>query len=104
MPPFRIGQSFMIMQAADTEKFWDVLSATTWTWVGLIVALLVLAWIASRVRAWFHEDDDPADATDRMLSEIREIYADGDLSDEEFRSIKGRLMQRGDSVATEDDD
>ncbi|REJ96139.1 MAG: hypothetical protein DWQ45_14785 [Planctomycetota bacterium] len=92
------------MQAADAEKFWEVMSATTWMWVGLIVALLALAWFASRIRSWFHEDDDPAGATDRMLSEIREIYADGDLSEEEFRSIKGRLLQRREGAATEDDE
>jgi uncharacterized membrane protein len=90
-----------IMPLVAEEKFHRVLSESLWTWIGLIFALALLAWIISRVRAWYREDDDPAGNAREMLSEIREMYVEGDLSEEEFRSIKGRLTERLDRPATD---
>lgn len=76
----------------------DVLRHSAGTWVGLIFAIVVLAWIVARVRAWFRNDEDPAENANQMLSEIREMYEEGKLSEEEFRSIKGRLRNQNDST------
>lgn len=82
----------------------EVLQASAWTWLGLIFAILALAWIVARVRSWFREDADPAESANRLLSEIREMYEQGELSEEEFRSIKGRLTKPNDptTAAAED--
>jgi hypothetical protein len=93
-----------MMPLAAEEKFQRVLSESLWTWIGLIFALLVLAWVVKAIRAWYREDDDPAGNAREMLSEIREMYVEGDLSEEEFRSIKGRLTERLDRPATDTDD
>jgi len=74
--------------------FRELLRESAWTWIGLIFAIVVLAWIVVRVRAVFHSDDDPAENANQILSEIREMYEEGKLSDEEFRSIKSRLIQQ----------
>jgi len=98
------GDILPIMPIATAETVRRVLSESMWTWIGLIFAILVLAWVVQRIRAWFREDDDPAGNAREMLSEIREMYVEGDLSEEEFRSIKGRLTERLDRTATDTDD
>ena len=81
------------------QLFVDLLRESAWAWIGLIFAIVVLAWIVVRVRALFHSDDDPAENANQMLSEIREMYEEGKLSEEEFRSIKGRLTNTEDSAS-----
>jgi hypothetical protein len=102
----RIGQvsaSRSIVLPAAQQKFWELLSASAWTWIGLIFALVLLAWLIVRLRTWFLGHADPAEDARRRLSEIREMYHEGDLSREEYRSIKGRLMQQLDHTADADD-
>jgi uncharacterized membrane protein len=77
----------------------ELLRESAWTWIGLVFAIVVLAWIIMRVRESFRTDDDPAENTNQMLSEIREMYEEGKLSEEEFRSIKGRLTTPTDSTS-----
>jgi uncharacterized membrane protein len=93
-----------IIPLAGEEKLHRLLSESVWTWIGLIFAFLVLVWVVSRIRAWFREDDDPAGNAREMLSEIREMYVEGDLSEEEFRSIKGRLTERLERTSTDTED
>ncbi|MBL8850982.1 MAG: hypothetical protein JNG89_14985 [Planctomycetaceae bacterium] len=81
----------------------DLFRESAWTWIGLIFAIVVLAWIIVRVRAVFHSDDDPAENANQILSEIREMYEEGKLSEEEFRSIKGRLIQQQASTRAGDE-
>lgn len=69
----------------------ELLDRSLWWGIGLIVALLVLAWAAYRLRSWFGEDEDHADANGELLTHLRQLHAEGDVSTEEFRNIKGRL-------------
>ncbi len=93
-----------IVSLAAPEKIQRILTESAGTWIGLIFALLVLAWAVSRIRAWYREDDGSSGNAREMLSEIREMYVEGDLSEEEFRSIKGRLTDRLDRPSTDTDD
>ena len=90
-----------IMLLAAQTSVGEVLFASVWTWIGLVVAILCLVWIVVRVRAWFREDEDRAEDALRLLSEIQEMYEEGDLSEEEFRSIKGRLTKQRDRASSE---
>jgi uncharacterized membrane protein len=90
-----------ILPLAAEERLHRLLSESLAVWIGLIFAIVLLAWIISRVRAWYRDDDDPAGSTQQMLSEIREMYVEGELSEEEFRSIKGRLNSRTERAATD---
>ena len=92
-----------MMQLAAEPRFGEVFFASAWTWLGLIVAIMVLAWIVFRVRDWYREDDDHAENARSLLSEIQEMYDEGDLSEEEFRSIKGRLTKQKDRASSEGD-
>lgn len=88
------------MLLAERTDFRELLSVSAWTWIGLIVAILVLAWIVVRVRAWYRDDEDHAENARRLLSEIQEMYDEGELSQEEFRSIKGRLTKQKDRASS----
>lgn len=45
------------------------------------------------------DGEDNAAAEQMMLTQYTEMHRDGDLSEEEYRSIKGRLLERlGDPV------
>jgi len=70
------------------------LSRLFWPVVGVIGALGVLAWAIVRIRAWLHEDSDPAASAHEMLAHYREMQRQGDLTEEEFRSIRSRLASQ----------
>lgn len=70
------------------------LRETFWHWVGLLGVLVVLILIVLRVKGWLREDDDLAHDDHAMLREISELQRRGAISQEEYRSIKGRLIQR----------
>jgi hypothetical protein len=47
----------------------DFVSQSLWAGIGLVVALLVLAWVVYRLRAWYGEDAGGTDGdrlTERM--------------------------------------
>ena len=54
---------------------------------GLLVAIYL-------IRSWLRENDGPAASDHLLLSEYREMNRRGELSDEEFRIIKGRMAPR----------
>lgn len=62
--------------------------------VGLGVALLFLAVGIHYLRSWYRGGDDPADSSNEILKQMRELRLEGDLSEEEFRSIKSQIIRR----------
>lgn len=76
------------------EKVKYLLEGTLSLGIGLIVAILVLAVGIRVLRSWYRDRDDPADTSGEILDQMRELHLGGDLSDEEFRSIKGQLQSR----------
>ncbi|MBI3861653.1 MAG: hypothetical protein HY290_07135 [Planctomycetia bacterium] len=46
------------------------------------------------VRSWLRDNDGPAASAHELLAEYREMNLKGELSDEEFRIIKGRMAPR----------
>ena len=89
------------MPLQDENRFAEFVQDSLWWWVGLLFAIVLLVWIVVRLREWFREDSDPADDSRRMLSDIREMYHEGDLSEEEYRSIKGRLIAGKDRASAD---
>lgn len=82
------------MSLADAVSIQKLLNSTTFYWVGLAVALVIMAVVIHALRNWYRDRDDPADADDKMVRELEELKRRGDLSDEEFRSIKGQVSSR----------
>ena len=76
------------------DAFWEKLSGSVWVFIGLAVLVVVAVWLVVRIRAWSRDGEDPAAADHRMLSHLSELRREGNLSEEEYRSIKGRLAKK----------
>ena len=82
------------MGGAGREDLWETISSSTWEFVGLAVVILVAIWLIVRIRSWSRDGEDPAAADHQMLSHLADLRREGNLSDEEYRSIKGRLARK----------
>lgn len=62
--------------------------------LGVTVAITVLVWTWYQIRAWYWDGDDPAADAGAFLTALRESAREGDVSEEEYRSIQSRLASR----------
>ena len=67
----------------------------------VVVAIGVLVVIALKLRARYREDSDDAVSRDDLLLQFRDLHRQGGLSEDEYRSIKGKLV--GQSAALKAD-
>ena len=72
----------------------DALTQTLIPLIATVGALGVLAVVIYLIRSWLRENDGPAASDHELLGEYREMNRRGELSDEEFRIIKGRMASR----------
>lgn len=79
------------------KSVWDLLDRSMWSGIGLVVALLTLAWAFFRLRSWMRDDADRTAGEQELLTHVLQMHREGDVSEEEFRSIKGRLVGRKDT-------
>ena len=79
----------------------DLFDQSFWAGIGLVVALLVLAWVIFHLRAWFGDDTDHTDDGRELLTHLKQLRAEGEVTDEEFRSIKGRITERRERTQVE---
>ena len=70
-----------------------------WVILGFLAGVVVLLWVTLRYRVWFREDAADAENTIDLLSDMKELHQEGGLTDEEFRSIKTRLVQAAAGVS-----
>ena len=75
------------MPAAATE----LLNKLFWPVAGVLVALAVLAWLLLRLNAWFRDQRDGPTSAHEMLSHYRDMRKRGEISEEEYRSIRRHL-------------
>jgi hypothetical protein len=85
------------MSAESLEKLQKFLDQSFLSWIGLVVALFVMAGLVQWTRSWFRGSADPADCKDQILTRMEELRREGDLTEEEFRSIQGQLTGRSKS-------
>lgn len=67
------------------------------SWLPLLIAgavLVLLIWAIMHFLSKMNEDVDPAEADQEMLQALRDLRREGDLSEVEFRSIRGKLATR----------
>jgi hypothetical protein len=82
----------------------DLLDQSLWVGIGLVVAVLVLAWVTYHLRAWFGEDEGHTDANQELLTHVRDLHREGEMSESEYRSIKGRLTGQKERPASTEAD
>ena len=85
------------------------LNELLWRTLGIALALgVVLAisvWLVLRIRARYWGLEDPTAAENEMLLQLSELRREGQLTEEEYRSIKGRLVARiGESLRGQEGD
>lgn len=59
---------------------------------GVFVGVVVL--VTMKLRAWFREDSDREGERDRMLLQMHDLKRQGGLTEDEYRSIRGRLAAK----------
>jgi hypothetical protein len=81
-----------IVLLGKTHNFWQLLKDSAVPSVAMIGLIGFVVWASLRFRSWYHNDSGLAADRDEMLLQFRDLQRRGDLSTEEFRSIKGRLV------------
>jgi|GEM_PF-2568778 len=82
----------------STEQINELTKTTTFYGIGLVLALIATAFTVHCIRNWYRGGDDPADERDEIIRQFQESKSRGDLTDEEFRSIKSRISSQGDRL------
>lgn len=72
----------------------DALTQALIPLITTVAAIGVLTVVICLIRSWWRENDGPAASDHELLGEYREMNQRGELSDEEFRIIKGRMASR----------
>lgn len=78
-----------ILAADDRARvIWQLFGPTA----GTVAAIIMLVWVVMRIGAWSREGEDPTTEMHDMLTHYRELHEQGELTDEEFKSIKLQLI------------
>jgi hypothetical protein len=56
------------------------------------LCLIVLIWSALKFRTWYQDDSDPEADLAELLLQFKDLERRGELTDQEFRSIQGQLV------------
>lgn len=66
-----------------------------WWFFGVVLIVLVIfIWMVVRLLMPTTDDVDPAEIDRQMLTAVNELRTQGELTQEEYRSIKNRLVKR----------
>ncbi len=79
----------------ETSIWWKLLEGSPREWAELLAGLAVVLlaiWAVNRMRTWFREDMGPTERNRELFLQMRELHRRGELTDDEFRSIRKRLL------------
>lgn len=79
-------------------KISQFLEETYLQWIGIGFAISLLIWVAMRIRAHFRDESDDATDNHLLLNQFRDLYREGDLTDEEYRKLKSRISTSDDAT------
>lgn len=80
--------------ATDWMKLLQLPNVSWWQLLVAAASLVVVIWAVLRLAARVNEDVDPAEADREMLQRLNDLRREGDLSEDEFRSIKSQIVGR----------
>jgi len=73
-------------------------------WILAVITVSFLIWMILRIVGHFRENEDRHVDTSELLLQFSEMRREGDLTDDEFRSIKKRLVDPTDKVLEKEED
>lgn len=85
------------MSRNTIRRFLQLLDGDLVEWLPIFAGVLiavVLIWSIVRIKTWFQGDDDPDAADEQLLAGLVDLQREGDLTHEEYRSIKSRIIDR----------
>lgn len=88
------SEFFLLSRKTD---WWKLLQLPDVSWVPLLIGaafVVVVVWAIVRLVSRVNEDVDPAEADREMLQALNDLRREGDLTEDEFRSIKGQITGR----------
>jgi len=89
-----LGNSMPQQGVNNLDRVQGLLQDSTAWWIGLIVAIVVLAVVVAKIRALFWDDEDPAGDVQLLVEGAEEMRRTGALTEAEFRSIQSRAARR----------
>lgn len=84
---------------AAERKLWKLFQDSAIPLIALMVGVLFAAWLIGWIRNRYRDREDHAANELGMLLHLKELRREGDLTDEEFRSIQSRITPPGDGSA-----
>lgn len=82
------------------NSLWHLLTDGAVPYAVTILSVGLLVATAFRMRSWYREDADPAEEPYELLLQFKELKRQGDLTEDEYRSIRHRLT--GDRAGSSD--
>jgi uncharacterized membrane protein len=71
------------------DRFWSLKPESLILWLAVLAALIAVGgYIVMKIRSKTVQNEPPAS---ELLSKFRDLHSEGELSDEEFRTIKTTL-------------
>ena len=59
-----------------------------------VLLVLLLVGVILKIRSWYRGDADDAVKPDELLLQFHELHRQGELDEDEYRSIRGRLSSQ----------
>jgi hypothetical protein len=78
----------------DLDDLFQDFASSALVILGLVLLIGIGIWIVTRLRSRLADDEGSATRDHRLLTQIADLKEQGDLTEEEYRSIKGRLVER----------
>ena len=81
------------MSQIDKTTLWKIFNATYLEVILFFVVLALCIWLILWIKSILQKDENLAVNDQLILNQMAELYRQGDLSEEEFRSIKSRVSE-----------
>lgn len=82
----------MLNQSGTQKLLKELFKGHIFEWVLALIVVTFLIWLILWVVGHFRENEDRHVDTNELLTQFLEMRREGDLTDDEFRSIKKRLV------------
>ncbi|MEZ6045561.1 MAG: hypothetical protein R3C11_08285 [Planctomycetaceae bacterium] len=76
----------------------DMVADSWYLYAGLLLAVIGMIWVIIQLRTRLRDDTDRMADHWQLLQQMQEMHREGDLTEEEYRSIKGRLISQNEEL------